>query len=166
MAKINFKGNPVHTHGDLPAVGTTAPDFGLVKTDLSVLTLEELRGQRVVLNIFPSVDTPVCAVSVRQFNAAASKLENTTVVCASLDLPFAHARFCGAEGLDRVVPVSGFRHPEFAERYGVAMTDGPLVGLYSRAVVVIDEQGQVLHSQQVPDIVVEPDYDAALTSLA
>ncbi len=165
MATISFKGTPIHTHGDLPAVGSAAPDFELVKTDLGVVKLSALKGQRVVLNIFPSVDTPVCATSVRQFNEAASKLDNTMVVCASLDLPFAHARFCGAEGLERVVPVSGYRHPGFAEAYGLTITDGPLQGLYSRAVVVIDEEGQVVYTQQVPDIVLEPDYDAALTAL-
>lgn len=166
MATITLKGNPVHTVGSLPEVGTAAPDFTLTKTDLSDLALADLRGQRVVLNIFPSVDTPTCATSVRTFNAQAAALSNTAVLCVSRDLPFAHARFCGAEGLETVHGVSDFRHPSFGADYGVTISDGKLAGLFSRAVVVIDDQGTVIHSAQVPEIADEPDYAAALACLA
>lgn len=165
MAKITFKGLPVKTAGDLPRVGAEAPDFTLVKTDLSELSLADYKGQKVVLNIFPSVDTAVCAASVRRFNAEASKRDNTTVLCVSRDLPFAHARFCGAEGLDKVVSLSEYKDEVFSQNYGVKMLDGPLAGLLSRAVVVVDENGKVLHSEQVDDIVNEPDYEAALKVL-
>jgi thiol peroxidase len=165
MASITLKGNPVTTVGELPAVGSTAPSFGGVKTDLSECTLAELAGQKVVLNIFPSIDTGVCASSTRHFNEAAGTLENTVVVCVSVDLPFALGRFCGAEGLDNVVPVSVFRNPEFGSGYGVTIADGPLAGLLSRAVVVIDEAGKVVYTEQVPEITQEPDYAAALKAL-
>ncbi len=164
MAQVTLKGNPFNTSGELPAPGNQAPAFSLVKTDLSELTSDELRGQRVVLNIFPSVDTPTCAQSVRTFNEQASQLDNTTVVCASQDLPFALARFCGAEGLDKVVPASAFRS-DFAQQYGVRMVDGPLAGLCARAVVVLDGDGKVLHSQLVSEISKEPDYEAVLAVL-
>ncbi|MCU4176236.1 thiol peroxidase [Carboxylicivirga sp. N1Y90] len=165
MAKITFKGSPVATAGDLPRVGAEAPEFSLVKTDLSEVSLADYKGQKVVLNIFPSVDTGVCAASVRRFNDEASKKENTAVLCVSKDLPFAHARFCGAEGLDKVVSLSEYKDEVFSQNYGVKMIDGPLNGLLSRAVVVVDEQGKVLHSEQVDDIVNEPDYEAALKVL-
>ena len=166
MATVTLKNSiTVHLGGELPAVGTIAPNFGGVKTDLSELHLEDLRGQRVVLNIFPSVDTGVCAASVRRFNAEASKLDNTVVLCISKDLPFAQARFCGAEGLDDVVTASAFRS-SFGEDYGVTMTDGPLAGLLSRAVVVLDESGTVVYTEQVPEIGQEPDYDAAVAALS
>ncbi|MCU4156502.1 thiol peroxidase [Carboxylicivirga sp. A043] len=165
MAKITFKGNPVSTAGDLPRVGAEAPDFSLVKTDLSEVSLADYKGKKVVLNIFPSVDTGVCAASVRRFNAEASKQDNTVVLCVSRDLPFAHARFCGAEGLDDVVSLSEYKDEVFSQNYGVKMVDGPLAGLLSRAVVVVDENGKVSHSEQVDDIVNEPDYDAALKAL-
>ena len=165
MATVTLKNSiTVHLGGELPAVGTIAPNFGGVKTDLSELHLEDLRGQRVVLNIFPSVDTGVCAASVRRFNAEASKLDNTIVLCISKDLPFAQARFCGAEGLDDVVTASAFR-ASFGEDYGVTMTDGPLAGLLTRAVVVIGADGVVRHTELVPEITDEPDYDAALAVL-
>lgn len=165
MAKITFKGSPVSTAGDLPRVGAEAPDFSLVKTDLSEVSLSDYKGKKVVLNIFPSVDTGVCAASVRRFNAEASKQDNTVVLCVSRDLPFAHARFCGAEGLEDVVSLSEYKDEVFSQNYGVKMVDGPLAGLLSRAVVVVDENGKVTHSEQVDDIVNEPDYEAALKAL-
>jgi thioredoxin-dependent peroxiredoxin len=165
MASITLKGNPVSTVGELPAVGATAPAFSAVKTDLSVCSLADLAGKKVVLNIFPSIDTGVCAASTRRFNEEASSLENAVVVCVSVDLPFALGRFCGAEGLENVVPVSVFRNAEFGKDYGVLITDGPLAGLLSRAVVVIDEAGKVVYGQQVPEITEEPNYEAALEAL-
>jgi len=165
MAKITFKGSPVLTAGDLPRVGAEAPEFSLVKTDLSEVSLADYKGKKVVLNIFPSVDTGVCAASVRRFNAEASKHDNTVVLCISRDLPFAHARFCGAEGLDDVVSLSEYKDEIFSQNYGIKMVDGPLNGLHSRAVVVVDEKGKVTHSEQVDDIVNEPDYEAALKAL-
>ncbi len=165
MANITFKGSPVATAGDLPRVGADAPDFSLVKTDLSELSLADLKGKKVVLNIFPSVDTGVCAASVRRFNAEASKQDNTVVLCISRDLPFAHARFCGTEGLEDVISLSEYKDEVFSQNYGVKMVDGPLIGLHSRAVVVVDENGKVSHSEQVDDIVNEPNYEAALKAL-
>ncbi len=165
MAKITFKGNPVNTAGDLPRVGAEAPEFSLIKTDLSEVSLHDYKGKRVVLNIFPSVDTGVCAASVRRFNDEASKQANTAVLCVSRDLPFAHARFCGAEGLENVVSLSEYKDEVFSQNYGVKMVDGPLSGLLSRAVVVIDENGKVVHSEQVDDIVHEPNYEAAIKVL-
>lgn len=165
MATVTLKGNPFNTNGNLPATGSKAPGFNLVKTDLSEVSGESLAGKRVVLNIFPSVDTPTCAQSVRTFNAQASSLDNTVVVCASQDLPFALARFCGAEGLSNVIPASAFRS-DFAVNYGVKMVDGPLAGLTARAVVVLDTDGKVLHTELVSEIANEPNYDAALKALA
>lgn len=162
MAKITFKGSPVSTIGDLPATGRAAPSFQLTKIDLGTLTNQELIGKNVVLNIFPSIDTGVCATSVRKFNQQAASLPNTTVVCVSKDLPFAQKRFCGAEGIDKVVPASWFRGQDFGKDYGVTMTDGPLAGLFARAVVVIDKTGRVVHSELVPEIAQEPNYEAAL----
>ena len=165
MAQITLKGNPVNTIGNLPEVGTKAPEFTLVKDDLSVKSLSDYKGKKVVLNIFPSLDTPTCAASVRRFNAEASKLENTVVLCISKDLPFAQARFCGAEGLEDVHNLSDFRTGQFGKDYGVEIIDGPLAGLESRAVVVLDEEGNVTYTQQVAEIVDEPDYEAALAAL-
>lgn len=165
MATVTLKGNPFNTNGDLPSVGSAAPAFSLVKTDLSEVSAASLLGKRVVLNIFPSVDTPTCAQSVRTFNAQASALENTVVVCASQDLPFALARFCGAEGLANVVPASAFRS-DFASSYGVKLVDGPLAGLTARAVVVLDAEGKVIHTELVSEVADEPNYDAALKALA
>lgn len=162
MAKITLKGNPINTVGDLPAVGTKAPDFRLVKTDLSEVTLADFAGKKLVLNIFPSIDTPTCATSVRKFNAQLDKLDGVAVLCISADLPFAHGRFCGAEGLAKVTSASAFRDQGFGQRYGVTIADGPIAGLFSRAVVVIDGQGKVTYTQQVAEIANEPDYDAAL----
>ncbi|MDF3030513.1 MAG: thiol peroxidase [Moraxellaceae bacterium] len=165
MGHITLKGNPVDTAGDLPEVGSKAPAFTVVKTDLNEISLRDFEGRRVILNIFPSVDTPTCAMSVRQFNQQAAAARNTAVVCVSADLPFALSRFCGAEGLNNVQAASVFRSPEFGRDYGVLITTGPLRGLLSRAVVVIDEGARVLYTQQVPEIADEPDYAAALEVL-
>ena len=164
MAQITFRDNPVNTGGDLPAVGSAAPAFTLTGGDLSPVTLEGLSGQNVVLNIFPSIDTGVCATSVRTFNERAAGLDNTSVVCVSLDLPFAGARFCGAEGIENVSVGSIFRNREFLDDYGVEMVDGPLAGLTARAVVVVAPDGTVAHAELVPEITSEPDYDAALAA--
>ena len=165
MAQTALRGNPVNTSGDLPAVGASAPDYSLTGADLGAVASGDYAGQRVVLNIFPSVDTPTCANSVRAFNERAAGLDNTTVLCVSADLPFAQGRFCGAEGLENVKTASTFRNPEFMADYGVGMVDGPLNGLCARAVVVVDESGQVVHSQLVGEIADEPDYDAAINAL-
>ena len=165
MSTISLGGNPAHTSGELPAVGADAPQFTLVKGDLSTLSNSDLAGKKVVLNIFPSVDTAVCATSVRKFNAAASELENTVVVCVSADLPFAQGRFCGAEGLTNVVAASVFRSPAFGADYGVTLTDTKLEGLLARAVVVLDEAGKVVHTELVAEIATEPNYDAAIAAL-
>lgn len=165
MTKITFKGNPVNTGGNLPDAGLPAPDFSLVKTDLSELKLSDLKGKNVVLNIFPSLDTGVCAASVRKFNQEAGSLNNTTVLCISADLPFAAGRFCGAEGLENVVTLSTFRDSSFADKYGVLMTDGPLHGLLARAVVVVNPEGKIVYTELVPEIAQEPDYEAAINSI-
>jgi thioredoxin-dependent peroxiredoxin len=166
MAQITFKGNPVDTIGTLPAKGSEAPFFCLVKTDLSEAGPADYAGKKVVLNIFPSLDTPVCAASVRRFNNEAAQFDNTVVLCISADLPFAHNRFCEIEGLKNVVPLSVFRSPEFGRDYGVTISSGPLKGLLSRAVVIIDADGKVIYTEQVPEITHEPDYEAALKVLA
>lgn len=165
MATTAFKGNPVQTTGELPATGSAAPAIDLVGADMSEVTSDSLSGRRVVLNIFPSVDTGVCATSVRRFNELAAGLDNTTVVCASKDLPFALSRFCGAEGIDNVTAASAFRS-SFGEDYGVTMTDGPLQGLLARSVVVLDSDGSVAYTELVPEIGQEPDYDAAIAALS
>jgi thiol peroxidase len=166
MAHITLKGNPVETIGTLPAKGSEAPFFCLVKTDLSEAGSADFESKRIVLNIFPSLDTAVCAASVRHFNQDVAKLDNTVVLCVSADLPFAHNRFCEVEGLKNVIPLSVFRSPEFGRDYGVTITSGPLKGLLSRAVVVIDADGKVIYTEQVPEITQEPDYEAALKVLA
>jgi thiol peroxidase len=165
VAQVTLRGTPVHTSGELPRIGTAAPAFTLVKTDLAETTLPDFAGRRVVLNIFPSLDTSPCAISVRTFNALASSAPNTTVLCVSADLPFAAKRFCTTEGLENVVPASCFRNAEFGKAYGVTMVDGPLRGLLARSIVVLDVAGKVLHTQLVPEIATEPDYDAALAVL-
>jgi len=164
MAQVTFKGSPIKTAGELPEKGSVAPDFSLVKQDLAETSLADYRGKRLVLNIFPSIDTGVCAASVRTFNEKAAALKNTVVLCISLDLPFAHGRFCGAEGIKNVVTSSAFRSA-FGEQYGVTLIGGPLAGLLARAVVVIDESGKVLYTELVPEIAQEPDYDQALAVL-
>ena len=165
MATVTLKGNSINTLGNLPSNGSSAPDFTLTKNDLSSASLGDYKGQKMVLNIFPSIDTGTCAQSVRQFNQEAAELDNTKVLCISKDLPFAQARFCGAEGIDKVETLSDFRDGNFGDAYQVTFTDGPLQGLHSRAVVVIDANGTVVYSEQVPEIVDEPNYKAALEAL-
>ena len=165
MAQITLQGNAIETIGTLPAKGAAAPAFTLVKTDLSEATLADYKGKKVVLNIFPSIDTSVCAASVRQFNKAAGENANTVVLCISADLPFAAGRFCETEGLKNVETLSVFRAPAFGKDYGVTITTGPLAGLLARAVVVIDEAGKVVYTELVPEIVQEPDYAGALAAL-
>ena len=165
MAQVTLKGNPVQVNGELPAVGSKAPAFSLVAGDLSDATLASFAGKRKVLNIFPSVDTPTCATSVRKFNAQANELKNAVVLCISTDLPFAQARFCGSEGLENVKNLSDFRSAAFSEDYGVNIVDGPLRSLTARAVVVLDENDKVLHSELVAEIGQEPNYEAALAVL-
>ena len=165
MASITFQSNPVTTVGELPATGSTLPAFELVGQDLGTVSSADLAGRRVVLNIFPSLDTGTCAMSVRKFNEVAAGLDNTVVVCVSKDLPFAQARFCGAEGIENVVTGSAFRS-SFGEDFGVTMADGPLAGLLSRAVIVADAEGTVLYTEQVGEVSEEPDYDAARAALA
>lgn len=162
---VTLGGNPIAIAGKFPQKGDTAPAFSLVAKDLSDVALASFAGKRKILNIFPSIDTPTCATSVRQFNAKANGLPNTVVLCISADLPFAQARFCGAEGLDNVITLSTLRGREFIEAYGVAITSGPLAGLTARAVVVLDENDKVIHSELVSEIKNEPDYAAALAAL-
>lgn len=165
MAKITLKGNEISTVGNLPTVGSPAPDFTVVKTDLGTATLGDYKGKTVVLNIFPSIDTGVCAASARRFNSEAGNRSNTVVLCVSADLPFAHKRFCEAEGLNNVVPASVFRSPDFGISYGQTISSGVLTGLLARAVVVIGPDGRVKYTEQVPEIGQEPDYQAALDSI-
>ena len=165
MSQVTLKGNAVNTFGSLPKVGSYAPEFTLVKQDLSEVRLNDFKGKQIVLNIFPSIDTPVCAMSVRKFNKDIAEKENTVVLCVSADLPFAAGRFCGAENIENVDTASTFRNPEFGKDYGVVFVDGPLKGLLSRAVVVIDADGKVIYNQQVPEITEEPDYKLALKAI-
>ena len=165
MATVTLKGNTIETSGNLPKIGSKAPDFKLTATDLSTKTLSDFKGHQLVLNIFPSIDTGTCAQSVRQFNKDASELKNTKVLCISKDLPFAHSRFCGAEGLNNVVSLSDYKEGSFGKTYGVDFITGPLESLLSRSVVVIDEQGIITHTEQVSETVNEPDYSAALKAL-
>lgn len=164
MSQVTLKGNPVEVGGSFLQAGQAAPEFRLVAGDLSEKSLADFAGKRKVLNIFPSVDTGVCAASVRKFNEKAASLANTAVLCVSQDLPFAQSRFCGAEGIENVVMLSAFRSP-FAQDYGVALAGGPLAGLTARAVVVLNENNQVVYSQLVPEITEEPDYEAVLAAL-
>ena len=163
---VTLGGNPIQVAGAFPEKGQTAPEFSLVGTDLADVSLAAFSGKRKVLNIFPSIDTPTCATSVRKFNKTASELSNAVVLCISADLPFAQKRFCGAEGIENVVSLSTMRGSEFLQNYGVAISSGPLSGVAARAVVVLDENNQVLHSERVAEIKTEPDYDAALKALA
>jgi thiol peroxidase len=165
MATVNLKGNPVRTSGDLPLPGQQAPDFHLVGNDLAPVSLASFAGKRKVLTINPSLDTGVCAATARHFNQAASSLDNTVVLVVSADLPFAQKRFCTAEGLDNVIPLSLMTDRSFAEAYGVLLVDGPMAGLCTRAVVVVDEQDQVTYTQLVPEITTEPDYESVLAAL-
>lgn len=166
MASITLGGNPVETSGTLPKIGEKAPDFTLTATDLSSKSLSDYKGQKVVLNIFPSIDTGTCAKSVREFNKAAAEMKNTKVLCISKDLPFAQARFCGAEGLENVENLSDYKNGSFGRDYGIDFTNGPLETLHSRCVVVIDENGIVQYTEQVPEIVDEPNYKAPLKMLS
>ena len=165
MASITLGGNPIHTSGELPTVGTKMADFKLINNDLSVVSLSDFAGKKLVLNIFPSIDTGTCATSVRKFNETAANLANTKVLCISRDLPFAQKRFCGAEGLENVVNLSDFQTGAFGKTNGLEITDGPLAGLHSRAIIVLDENGIVTHTEQVGEIADEPNYEAALAAL-
>jgi thiol peroxidase len=165
MAKITFKGTPVNTCGNLPAKGTLAPEFALIKSDLGTMTLSELKGKKIVLSISPSFDTSICATSVRKFNQMAAGKTNVVVLAITKDLPFAHTRFCTTEGITNVITLSGFRDKDFGKSYGIELIDGPFEGLYARSLVVIDETGKVVYTQLVPEIATEADYDAALAAL-
>jgi thiol peroxidase len=166
MAQTAQKGNPVNTSGDLPAVGSDARDFTLTGTDLADINLGDYAGKKVVLNIFPSIDTPVCAMSVKTFNTEIAKYPDTVVICVSRDLPFAHARFCGAEGIENVVTASAMKDLSFGDDYGVTLVSGPIEGLFARAIVVIDENKKVIYSQLAPEISEAPDYAGALAVLS
>ncbi len=165
MSSITLGGNPINTSGELPKTGSQLADFKLVKTDLSIATLADYAGKKVVFNIFPSIDTGTCAASVRKFNATAANLNNTVVLCISRDLPFAQKRFCGAEGIENVENLSDFKDGSFGKTNGLEIIDGVLAGLHSRAVLVIDEKGTILHTEQVNEIADEPNYEAALAVL-
>jgi thiol peroxidase len=165
MAQVTLGGNPFKMSGDLPAVGSKAPDFKLTNTDLGDVSLKDYSGKKVILNIFPSLDTPVCAASVRRFNAEANKLDNTAVLCISADLPFAMKRFCGSEGLEKVVALSAMRNRDFGKDYGVGLVEGPLAGVFARAIVILDENGKVTYTQLAPEIKEEPNYDEALAAV-
>lgn len=165
MANITLKGNAINTIGNLPKTGSKAPDFKLTAVDLSIKSLNDFEGKKVILNIFPSVDTGTCATSVREFNKKAADLENTVVLCVSRDLPFAQKRFCGAEGIENVVMLSDFATGSFGKDYELEIANGPLAHLNSRAIVIIDENGNVVYTEQVPEIVDEPNYDAALKAI-
>ncbi|MFD2967445.1 thiol peroxidase [Sphingobacterium bambusae] len=165
MATITFKGTAINTHGELPAVGSTAPDFKLTAGDLSEKGLSDFKGKKIILNIFPSVDTGTCAASVRKFNEEAAGLANTVVLCISRDLPFAQGRFCAAEGIENVVSLSEYKDSNFSDAYQLKIVDGPLAGLLSRSVVVIDENGQVAYTEQVAETTEEPNYEKALAAL-
>ncbi len=165
MASITLGGNPVTTIGNLPKIGEKAPQFNLVKTDLSHTSLADFAGKKLILNIFPSIDTGTCACSVRQFNQKAAGLANTKVLCISRDLPFAQKRFCGAEGIENVINLSDFASGAFGKDYGLEIMDGALKNLHSRVIVIVDENGFVTYTEQVPEIKDEPNYDAALAAL-
>jgi thiol peroxidase len=165
MASITLGGNPIHTSGELPKIGSKLADFQLVKNDLSITSLADFSGSKLVLNIFPSIDTGTCATSVRKFNESASKLENTKVLCISRDLPFAQKRFCGAEGIENVVNLSDFKDGSFGKTNGLEIVDSVLAGLHSRAIIVVDASGTVVYTEQVPEIANEPNYEAALAAL-
>ncbi len=166
MATVTLQGNEIQTAGELPLVGSEAPNFSLTAGDLSSKTLEDFAGNKLVLNIFPSIDTGTCAASVRQFNKEAGKLENTTVLCISRDLPFAQGRFCSAEGLNNVINLSDYKTGKFGKDYGLIFTNGPLDALHSRCIIVLDENGIILHTEQVSEIADEPNYDNALEVLS
>jgi thiol peroxidase len=165
MAKITHGGKPVNTSGNLPKVGSNAPDFNLVKSDLTNLKLSELKGKKVLLSIFPSQETGICSAAIRKFNQLAAGKENVIVLGISKDLPFAHKHFCESEGITNVVTLSGYRDQEFGKAYGVDTLDGPFAGLYARSIVIVDEKGKVIYTEQVPETAQEPNYEAALAVL-
>ena len=165
MAKITLKGNEINTSGELPKIGDLAKDFSLIGADLSTKRLDDFKGNNLILNIFPSVDTGTCAASVRKFNTEASTLENTNVLCISRDLPFAQKRFCGAEGIENVIMLSDFKTGQFGKDYGLDILDGPLAGLNSRCIVIINNEGKVIYTEQVAETTEEPNYELALASL-
>jgi thiol peroxidase len=165
MAVITLNGSPLHTIGTLPAVGTAAPDFIVTKTDLSDIRLSNYRGKKIILNIFPSMDTPTCATAMHKFNDIASQFNQVLILCVSEDLPFAQQRFCGSQHLQNIQPVSVFRHPDFGQQYGVMIIDGPLTGILSRAVIIIDEKGKVIYTEQVPELSNEPNYEEMIKAL-
>lgn len=165
MSEITLQGNLIHTSGTLPALGIEAQDFTLTGRELSAVKLSDYKGKKIILNIFPSLDTGVCATSVRKFNSEASKLDNTVVLCISRDLPFAHGRFCSTEGIENVITASEFKNHDFSKAYGLDIIDGPMAGLHSRCVIVIDTNGKVVYTEQVPEIVQEPDYEKALSAV-
>lgn len=165
METVHFQGAPCHTYGSVPRPGETAPCFKLTSKDLADVTCKDFAGKRIVLNVFPSLDTPVCAASVRRFNEEAAKVKDTAVVCVSMDLPFAEQRFCVANGIENCVVTSAFRSPEFAKEYGLEIVDGPLKGLLARAVIIIDTDGRVIFTDLVEEITHEPDYEAAVAML-
>lgn len=165
MAHVTLGGNLLHTNGELPEKGSHAADFSLVNADLGTISLDNYKGKKLILNIFPSIDTGTCAASVREFNKKASALENTTVLCISRDLPFAQKRFCGAEGIENVVTLSDFRDGTFGKNYGLELLDGPLKGLHARSVVVLDENHDVVYTELIPEIKNEPNYEKALAAL-
>lgn len=165
MAIITFQGHTLHTVGELPAAGKSAPIFTLTKTDLTEVTSKDFQGKKVILNIFPSLDTPTCALSVKRFNTEATKHKDVAVLCVSVDLPFAQARFCGAEGLEQVIPVSAFRHHEFGRDFGVTIVDSKLSGLLARSVVIINPHGKITYTELVKEVTHEPNYEAALAAL-
>ncbi|WP_407264462.1 thiol peroxidase [Tenacibaculum maritimum] len=165
MATITLQGNPIETNGNLPKTGEKAPDFSLAAIDLSRKSLADFEGKNLILNIFPSVDTGTCAASVKNFNKEAASLENTTILCISRDLPFAQSRFCGAEGIENVIMLSDYATGEFGKNYGLEITNGPLTGLHSRAIVIINTAGNVIYTEQVTETVNEPNYEAALKAL-
>jgi thiol peroxidase len=165
MAQITLKGNAISTVGDLPAVGSTVKDFALVASDLSTKTINDFKGKNLILNIFPSIDTGTCATSVRTFNKSAAVLENTAVLCVSRDLPFAQNRFCGAEGIENVFMLSDFNTGQFGKDYGLEIANGPLAGLHSRSIVVINTAGEVVYTEQIAETIEEPNYEKALASL-
>ena len=165
MASITLDGTPINTNGELPSIGNNAAGFSLAAGDLSTKTLSDYSGKNIVMNIFPSVETGVCATSIRTFNKTAADLSNTVVLCISRDLPFAQGRFCGAEGIENVEMLSDFKTGQFGKDYGLEITDGAFGGLHSRCIVVVDAEGKVAYTEQVPEIGQEPNYDAALASL-
>ena len=165
MATITLKGNTIHTSGELPTNGSKSPEFNLVANDLSTVSLDDYKGSKLVLNIFPSIDTGICAMSVHAFNKEVAAMDDTKILCISRDLPFAQARFCGAEGIQDAITLSDFATGSFGRDYGVTISDGPMKDLHSRAVVVLNENHEVVYSEQVPEIVQEPDYQSALAAL-